>query len=137
MKSFGWLSQQLAVTRPVIPLTVPYQDMRLRQRGGVKLLGQRTYSRNAGIQVVRNECFCQHQTDKVSGLSSMVNTCELLLNVVKLNKPKVLTGLNQKVSSWTASPCIVVVDIRLPAQKGNLTYSGIQMKHGKPVFLLV
>ena len=27
----------------------------------------------------------------------MANTCELLINVVKANKPKMLTGLNQKV----------------------------------------
>lgn len=30
----------------------------------------------------------------------MVNICELLLNIVIPDKPKMLTGLNQKVSGW-------------------------------------
>ena len=85
-----------------------------------KAPGTTNPQQKAGIQIVRNGCFCQYQTDKVSGSSSMVNICELLLNVVKLNKPKMLTGLNQKVRSWTASSCIVVVDIKLPAERGNL-----------------
>jgi hypothetical protein len=31
------------------------------------------------------------------GLNGMVNKSELLINVVKANKPKMLTGLDQKV----------------------------------------
>ena len=34
----------------------------------------------------------------VLGFGGMANVCELLLNVVKTNKPKRLTGLNQKGS---------------------------------------
>jgi len=30
----------------------------------------------------------------------MENACELLINVVRTNKPNMLTGLNQKVSGW-------------------------------------
>lgn len=33
------------------------------------------------------------------GSGSMVNVCELLINAVMMNKPKLLTGLNQKVRS--------------------------------------
>lgn len=32
------------------------------------------------------------------GSNGMVNICELLINVVKANKPKMLRGLDQKVS---------------------------------------
>ena len=31
------------------------------------------------------------------GQNDMANLCELLINAVKVNKPKLLTGLNQKV----------------------------------------
>lgn len=33
------------------------------------------------------------------GSGSMVNICELLINAVMMNRPKLLTGLNQKVCS--------------------------------------
>ncbi|HFX7245141.1 TPA: hypothetical protein ACIGUS_005050, partial [Escherichia coli] len=33
-------------------------------------------------------------------LNDMVNICELLINIVIPDKPKMLTGLNQKVSDW-------------------------------------
>lgn len=35
-------------------------------------------------------------TDRVQGLSGKVNICELLINVVINEKPKKLTGFNQK-----------------------------------------
>ncbi len=33
-------------------------------------------------------------------MSGMTNVCELLINVVMYDKPKVLTGLGQKACGW-------------------------------------
>ena len=33
-------------------------------------------------------------------LGNMVNVSELLINIVRINKPKMLIGLNQKVCDW-------------------------------------
>ncbi len=41
-----------------------------------------------------SRCF-QHQEGTELGLNDMVNLCELPINVVNGNKPKMLTGLNQ------------------------------------------
>ncbi len=41
----------------------------------------------------------QRQVVGVLGSGGMANGCELLLNVVKMNKPKTLTGLNQN-GAW-------------------------------------
>ncbi len=68
----------------VLP-AVSYQNMRCWQQQGVKLLGQCSL------------CF-QHQRGEELGLSSMVNESELLINAVTENKPKMLIGLNQRVS---------------------------------------
>lgn len=58
------------------------------------------YSRSfeSGNRIVRRGCDCQHQGGWGLGLNGMVNTCESLLSVVTENKPKMLTGLDQKVS---------------------------------------
>lgn len=43
-------------------------------------------------------------------VNDMENACELLINVVRTNKPKMLTGLNQKASGWhRGSPNMVQV----------------------------
>ena len=46
---------------------------------------------------MRGDCDCQHQGGRELELDGMVNKRESLINVVIGNKPKVLTGLNQKV----------------------------------------
>ena len=43
---------------------------------------------------VRQAVICEHQCGWGARLSGMVNICELLINVVTENKPKMLTGLN-------------------------------------------
>ena len=65
----------------------------------------------------------------------MANICELLINVVKANRLKLLISLNQKVTqsdapfhdggTWTT---------RLPAERRNLTRTVNYVKRGKPVF---
>ncbi len=68
----------------------------------------------------------------------MVNICELLINVVIANKPKMLcveyTRLEPK-GMWLSTgvlrlPVAVVVP---PAERQDLTHAGIQAKRGKPV----
>jgi hypothetical protein len=76
--------------KPVIPLAAPYRDTRLGQLGCVKLPEQRSRSRKAGAETARRRHTCQHRGGKAPGLSSMVNICELLINVVTRNKPKML-----------------------------------------------
>ncbi len=66
----------------------------------------------------------------------MVNESELLINVVSSSKPKMLRGLNQKVSSqeqWAIR--YPAVDDALPAKRQNLTYSGAHVERGKPAVL--
>lgn len=43
---------------------------------------------------------CKHQSGLEARLGGMVNTCELLINIVMRNKLKVLISLNQKVRDW-------------------------------------
>ena len=45
---------------------------------------------------------CQHQGGRELGLSGVVNPGESLKSVVTYNKPKMLTGLNQKVCGQAA-----------------------------------
>ena len=46
---------------------------------------------------MRGSQFWQHRAGWELGIDGMGNTCELLINVVMKNKPKVLEGLDQKV----------------------------------------
>jgi hypothetical protein len=67
----------------------------------------------------------------------MTNTSELLINIVKVSKPKMLTGLNPKGKrsdallqfggTRTSAP---------PVDRQGLSHLVTQVEHGKPVFLL-
>ena len=64
----------------------------------------------------------------------MVNESESLINVVKINKPKMLEGLNQKgMWSGTGAICSPVAVVVPPAERRDLTRVGIQVERGKPV----
>jgi hypothetical protein len=67
----------------------------------------------------------------------MVSRCEHLLNVVMLNKPKVLRGLAQKwARSWYRRCVLSCRERQCSRRKGmDLTHSGIGTKHGKPISL--
>ena len=41
---------------------------------------------------------CKHQCGYGTRLDGMTNISELLINIVKIDKPKMLIGLDQKVS---------------------------------------
>ncbi len=64
----------------------------------------------------------------------MVNESELLINVVIADKPKMLTGLNQKVSGQVNRLQVPVPKMLAPpAKRQHLSYSGINAERGKPV----
>ena len=66
----------------------------------------------------------------------MVNRCKLLINVVKRNKPKMLTGLSQNgKGSGIGAPNSPIADGEPPAERQNLTHTGTCTERGKPVGL--
>ena len=56
----------------------------------------------------------------------MVNGCELLINVVIVNKPKALIGLDQK-GKWAGleAPRSSDADVVPPAERQHLTHSKV------------
>ena len=68
----------------------------------------------------------------------MVNICELLINVVTCDKPKMLTGLSQNgKGSGMDAPNSSIADTAPPAERQNLTHTGTCTKRGKPTGLPV
>ena len=66
----------------------------------------------------------------------MVNRCELLINVVNRDKPKMLTGLSQKgKGSGMDAPNSSITDKEPPAKRQDLTHTGTCTERGKPVGL--
>lgn len=68
------------------------------------------------------------------GLSGMTNASELLINTVMYDKPKMLTGLNQKVRGRL--PLIRFGGTRTswpPVERQGLTHFVTLVEHGKPV----
>ena len=72
-------------TSPVVLPTCSYESVRRWQQRGAKPLGQCSL-------------YCVHQRGQELGVSGMANESELPINVVNADKPKMLRGLNQKVS---------------------------------------
>jgi hypothetical protein len=67
----------------------------------VKLL--ETYPQETVGEPVRERRVCQLQAERGKGKNDMVNPGELSINIVMSNKPKQLTGLDQKVSRQVLS----------------------------------
>ena len=68
----------------------------------------------------------------------MVNTCELLINVVNWDKPKMLTGLGQNgKGSGMDAPNSSIADGEPPAERQNLTHTVTRTERGKPTGLPV
>src|SRR5262249_38330474 len=81
-------------TRPVVPSTVSYEDVR-EGNAPYRALGHGTHSFSTGTGTVRGRCICQHQAE--TGLDGWYgDTCELAIHVVMSNEPKMLPGLGQK-----------------------------------------
>jgi hypothetical protein len=51
-------------------------------------------------RTVRERCNREHHDGWRARVDGMANRCEPLINVVISNKPKMLTGLDQKVVWW-------------------------------------
>jgi hypothetical protein len=62
--------------------------------------GQCSLTRKGGDPTVRRGHDCQHQGGAGARADGTTNTREPLLNAVTDDKPKVLSGLNQKVRGW-------------------------------------
>jgi hypothetical protein len=61
---------------------------------------------------------------------------ELLINVVMHNKPKVMTGLNQKVRGKDQKlPILLTQTTRPSAERQSLTHPGTHAERGNPVTL--
>ena len=63
----------------------------------------------------------------------MVNICEPLINVVNVDKRKVLIRLSQK-GEWSGSGAVVSsdADYAPPANRWDLTRTGVCTERGKP-----
>ena len=68
------------------------------------------------------------------GLGGTVNICELLVNVVTKDKPKALTGLDQKVRGQERRLVLpLLADAVSSANRQHLPRPDICVEHGKPV----
>jgi len=68
----------------------------------------------------------------------MVNQCELLINVVICDKPKMLIGLGQNgKGSGMGAPNSPIADGEPPAERQGLPHTGACTKRGKPTGLPV
>jgi len=66
----------------------------------------------------------------------MASTSEILINVVTLNKPKVLTGLPKREQSRYRSYLLSCRERYGSRRKGmDLPHSGIRTEHDKPISL--
>jgi hypothetical protein len=65
----------------------------------------------------------------------MVNIREPLINVVRTNKPKALTGLSQKACGpvWELSPSPIADRTATGEQAGPTPSTGLYAERGKPV----
>jgi hypothetical protein len=80
----------------------------------------------------------QHQVVGVLGSGGMANPCELLINAVKTDKPKMLAGLNQKVRGtvcgYPVSRGAATSSLRRTG-RAYPTHEGACAERGKPVYL--
>ena len=85
--------------RPTAPAVLPavsYREVRLRQRRGVKLPGQRILLlRGGGVGASRHRDY-QHQRGRGPGSGGRVNSGEAVINVVTKDKRKMLSRLGQR-----------------------------------------
>src|SRR5262245_16923540 len=88
------------LTAPAVLAAVSDQDVRLWQRRGAKLLGQRNLTRKGGGQSESRRRDCQHQGGREPGSGGQVNSREAALNAVSDDRRKMLTRLGQN-GKWS------------------------------------
>lgn len=83
-------------------------------------------TRQGGGQPVRGDCDCEHRRGRELGFDGRANAGEPLLHAVRCNKPKVLTGLDQKgggrvrgLSSPLPQTSVPPADRRGPPHRGT------------------
>jgi hypothetical protein len=95
--------------QPAVPSAVSCGDVR-EGNNPYRAFGQCTHSLSTGIETVRERCICQHHDGDGAGMGGMANRGERSINIVMLNKPKVLEGLSQKGNvAGTRSPSFLVM----------------------------
>jgi hypothetical protein len=85
---------------------------------------------------VNQSCDCQHQGGWAPGSGGQVNSGEAVLNVVNVDKPKMLIGLDQKVRGQVQGlirPLAQMTHHRRRA--ATFPTLGTSAKRGKPVVL--
>jgi len=85
------------LTLPDVPPSVCYSSGRHRQRRGPKPGGQRNLDPWIGRERASQHGDCQHHGGRGPAVRGMVKLTEVLLKAVSTDKPKMLSGLNQKV----------------------------------------
>jgi len=91
------LCQGGLLTLPDVPPSVCHPSGRHRQRRGPKPGGQRNLDPWIGRGRASQHGDCQHRGGRGPAVRGKVNPSEVLIKAVKCNKPKMLSGLNQKV----------------------------------------
>ena len=94
--------------------------MRRWQRRGVKLGGQRSPTRKGGDGIARGRQLREHRLGKEPGRDGMENGCELSVNVVMIDKPKVLIGLNQQVRGMDSTLLTRATQPAIPSAERQL-----------------
>src|SRR5271166_401825 len=80
-----------------VPPSICYPSGRRWQRRGPKPGEQRNLDLRIGRESASQHDDCQHQGGRGPAVRDKVNPGEVLIKVVTGNKPKMLSGLNQKV----------------------------------------
>jgi hypothetical protein len=117
---------------------VPYRDLQWEQFCGGKLAEQCSPPQLGA----RESCEADSSTASIEavwalGVDGMANKGELLLNAVKVDKPKMLIGLTQNgnVFRCWGLPVPQPQPLRTPADRQGLPHPGIRAERGKPVLL--
>ena len=101
-----------------VPPSICYPSGRRWQRRGPKPGEQRNLDLRIGCESASRHDDCQHQGGRGPAVRGKVNPGEVLIKVVTGNKPKMLSGLNQKGTwSGTGASSSPVADVAPPADK--------------------
>ena len=105
-----------------VPPSICYPSGRRWQRRGPKPGEQRNLDLRIGRERASRHGDCQHHGGRGPAVRGKVNPGEVLIKVVIKNKPKMLTGLNQKGKwSGTGAPNSPVADGAPSADRHDLT----------------
>jgi hypothetical protein len=109
------------LTLPDVLSSVCYPSGPHRQRRSPKPGGQRSLDPRIGRERASRHGDCQHHGGREPAVRGMVNPGEVLLKAVSIDKPKMLSGLNQK-GTWSRTGALYssVADVAPPAERHDL-----------------